>query len=271
MSNIVAQSASSDMFTVMEKAYKFAEIMSKSDIVPAHYRGKAENTFIAVQSAYRMNLDPMMVMQNTFVVSGKLGMSSAFAISLANSSGRLSGGITYDIEGAGENLRVTAKATLQSSGKEISYSIGMKEARAEGWTKNPKYSTLPELMLRYRAATLLIRTHMPEVLNGMHMVEELEDIKQAQDIDTPEKDVTPIAKTDRLSAKLDNIILNPASEDKKTELLTLVEQYHVPQELLTKWCQKANVESLSDLGEEQINKCINYIVNTNFQKHEVDK
>lgn len=267
MSSIVVQSTSSDMFTVMEKAYKFAEIMSKSDIVPAHYRGKAENTFIAVQSAYRMNLDPMMVMQNTFVVSGKLGMSSAFAISLANSSGRLNGGITYDIEGVGENLRVTAKATLQSSGKEISYSIGMKEARAEGWTKNPKYSTLPELMLRYRAATLLIRTHMPEVLNGMHMVEELEDIKQAQDIDTPEKDVTPIAKTDRLSAKLDNIVLQQeVTQGRTTELLSLVEQYHIPQELLSKWCQKANVESLEELDEDKVVSCIAHI-EKNFVNH----
>jgi hypothetical protein len=266
MSNIVAQSASSDMFIVMEKAYKFAEIMSKSDIVPAHYRGKPENTFIAVQSAYRMNLDPMMVMQNTFVVSGKLGMSSTFAISLANSSGRLNGGITYDIEGAGENLRVTAKATLQSSGKEISYSIGMKEARAEGWTKNPKYSTLPELMLCYRAATLLIRTHMPEVLNGMHMVEELEDVKAVvNENQVITKDITP--KTDRLSAKLDNIVLQQeVVQNRTTELLTLVGQYHVPQELVSKWCQKANVERLEELDEDKVASCIAHI-EKNFVNH----
>ncbi len=71
------------------------------------------------------------------------------------------------------------------------------------------------------------------------------------------KDITP--KTDRLSAKLDNIILTPASDDKKAELLTLVEQYHVPQELLSKWCQKANVERLEELDEDKVQNCIEYI------------
>lgn len=67
-------------------------------------------------------------LQNTFVVSGKLGMNSVFAISVANGSGCLRGGISYDIEGSRDSL----KAALKSSGEEISYSIGRKEARAEG-------------------------------------------------------------------------------------------------------------------------------------------
>lgn len=66
----------------------------------------------------------------------------------------------------------------------------MKEATADGWTKNPKYQSLPELMLRYRAATLLIRTHAPEVMNGMQGIEELEDIRAATKDVTPQHDIT---------------------------------------------------------------------------------
>jgi hypothetical protein len=187
------------MFDYMEKAYKFACIMAKSDIVPAHYRGKPENTFIAVQTAYRMNLDPMQVMQNTFVVSGKLGMNSSFAISLANSSGLFEGGIRYRVEGSDDSLRVTAFTNLKGTGEEISYTIGMREATLENWIKNPKYKTLPELMLRYRAATLLIRTHAPEVLNGMHMVEEIEDtVSSARDV-TPKTQAKQEIKDKALS------------------------------------------------------------------------
>ena len=79
----VRSTSSQDMFEVMEKAYKFSQIMAKSDIIPAHYRNKPENVFVAIQTAYRMDLDPMLVMQNTFVIAGKLGMNSSFAISLA--------------------------------------------------------------------------------------------------------------------------------------------------------------------------------------------
>lgn len=171
---------SQDMFEIMDKAYKFANIMAKSDIIPVHYRGKPENTFIAVQTAYRMNIDPMLVMQNTFVVSGKLGMNTSFAISLLNQSGIIKGTIKYKVEGEGNDLSVTASATLAKTDEEISANVSMKMAIAEGWVRNNKYKTMPEHMLKYRAATFLIRLHLPEVLNGLQTVEELEDVKAAE-------------------------------------------------------------------------------------------
>ena len=119
MSDIVSSATSMNSFEYMDQAYKIACIMAKSDIVPAHYRGRPENAFIAVQTAYRMNLDPMMIMQNTFVVSGKLGMNSSFAISLANSSGLFEGGIRYRIEGSDNSLKVTAYTNLKKTGEEI--------------------------------------------------------------------------------------------------------------------------------------------------------
>ena len=95
MSNIATVIGGVNGLEMMERALKFSEIMSQADIIPAHYKGKPANVFIAVQSALRMNLDPMQIMQNTFVVSGKLGMVSAFAISLANQSGLFDCGIRY--------------------------------------------------------------------------------------------------------------------------------------------------------------------------------
>ena len=205
-----------------------------------------------------MNLDPMQIMQNTYVVSGKLGMVSAFAISLANQSGLFDSGIRYRIEGSGEDLKVTAYTNLKKTGEEISYTITMREAIAENWTKNPKYRTLPELMLRYRAATLLIRTHAPEVLNGMHMVEEIEDVVMAT------KDVTPKAQS--ISSKLDSVLSYQEEEVKVQEpsetlleLLELIKLHNVSSEVINKWCSKAGVESIADLGIERQVACIEWI------------
>ena len=264
MSNIATVIGGVNGLEMMEKALKFSEIMAQADIIPTHYRGKPANVFIAVQSALRMNLDPMQIMQNTFVISGKLGMVTAFAISLANQSGLFDSGIRYRIDGSGENLKVTAYTNLKKTGEEISYTITMKEARAEGWTKNAKYQSLPELMLRYRAATLLIRTHVPEVLNGMHMVEEIEDTVIAT------KDVTP--KSASISSKLDSVLSSQEEEVKNLEpndtiekratlstLSGLIMLHNVPDEIINKWCSKAGVESIADLGEERQLACIKYI------------
>lgn len=291
MSNIAtinSSNSSLDMFEMMDKAYKFATIMAKSDIIPEHYRGKPENVFIAVQTAYRMNLDPMLVMQNTFTISGKLGMNSTFAISLANSSGLFIGGIRYKVKTLDENIegevtfynngtkdkkkvqfsniQVTAYTNLKSNGEEISYTIGMKEAIAEGWTTKAgnKYQSLPTLMLSYRAATLLIRTHAPEVMNGMHVVEEIEDVQASV------RDVTPKAQT--LSAKLDELIneqmqepnkvldtIEEQNSEKLQELTELVLTHNISDELISKWCNKAGVSSIAELDNSKIELCINHI------------
>jgi hypothetical protein len=267
------------MFDVMDKAYKFANIFAKSDIVPDHYRGKPENTFIAVQTAYRMNLDPMLIMQNTYVVKGKLGMNSTFAISLANCSGIFDSGIRYKLEGSGDDLKVTAYAKVKNTGEEISYTIAMREAIAEGWTENKKYKTLPELMLRYRAAIFLIRTHVPEVLNGMHMVEEIEDmcIKTVEE----EQPSQHLSKTDMLKSYLetkeeiaepdynaaDNGIIYdgyPEEEQKKAlvnELRTLILSNNIPTETTAKWLDKAHVDNISDLGISELKACIDFVKN----------
>jgi len=258
-----------EMFDIMDKALKFAQVMAKSDIIPLHYRGKTENVFVAIQTAYRMNLDPMLVMQNTFIINGKLGMNSSFAIALANNSGLFAGGIRYKVTGSGDDLRVTAYTFLKKNNEEISYSIGMKEARAENWVKNPKYRSLPELMLRYRAATLLIRTHAPEVLNGMHMVDEIEDAQAT-------KTIIPINKAQSLTAKLDNVLDDTSQEepvsdrDKLSRLQGLIVTHEVSSDIIEKWCQAAKVDNLKELPEDKVNSCIDYIIKKAQTKDSVE-
>ena len=53
----------------------------------------------------------------------------------------------------------------------------MAMAKAEGWTKNPKYKTMGAYMLRLRSSVLLIRTTCPEVLLGMQTADEVEDVR----------------------------------------------------------------------------------------------
>ena len=272
MTQLVQSNIQNNAIDAVDKLYKYSEILAGSTIIPAHYRGQTSDVFVAVQTAYRMNLDPMMVMQGTYILKGKLGMYTSFAISLANSSGILEGGICYNVEGSGDDLKVTAFSNLKSTGQKISYTISMSEAKAEGWTNNAKYKTLPELMLRYRAATLLIRTHIPEVLNGMHTVEELKDV-EASKRPTKFKDVSSEEEsTNSLDSYLDekkvkdievekNIIDDTAFIEKVNNLDSLIELHQVPQEIVDTWLKKAQVDDFIGMKEEYIDACIDYVEN----------
>ena len=58
----------------------------------------------------------------------------------------------------------------------------MDMAKAEGWVdkSGSKWKTMPELMMRYRAAAFFGRLYAPEITMGMHSVEEIVDIQHEE-------------------------------------------------------------------------------------------
>ena len=62
--------------------------------------------------------------------------------------------------------------------------VTLRMARAEGWLgKNPKWTNMPELMLAYRASAFFARVYCPEVLMGVRVEGEVEDIQPAERIE----------------------------------------------------------------------------------------
>ncbi len=57
--------------------------------------------------------------------------------------------------------------------------VTMDMAKAEGWLDKAgsKWKTMPELMMRYRAAAFFGRLYAPEITMGMHSTEEVIDIQ----------------------------------------------------------------------------------------------
>ena len=133
-------------------------------------------------------------------------------------------------------------------------------------------------MLRYRAATLLIRTHAPEVINGMHMVEEIEDVQSAKTMKTVESSVTKENKAASLLdsfLEVEEIIADTIEEGKVLEALPtihndnflmlhgLIAQHNISQELVSKWCDAGGVTTLEQLDNNKVQSCIDYIVKRN--------
>ena len=159
-----------------EHLWRVAKAFSLSGMVPGHFQGKPESCMVALMYAQQLGEHPMVMFQEVTVINGRPGTSARFAISRANKSGLLHGPITWTEKGQGDALEVTASATLRETGEVIQSRVTMKEAAADGWTRNPKYKSIPAQMLRWRAATRLINLYMPEVLFGLGVREEIEQV-----------------------------------------------------------------------------------------------
>lgn len=169
-----------------EHAQRVAKVFASSNLVPPHLKGQVADCLIAYQIARRLNEEPLTVFQNIYVVSGRPGWKTEYVIARANKAGVFKSRITWKPSGEGDTLAVTASAVLADSGETIAVTCDMKMAKAENWTKNSKYTSMPEHMLRWRSAAMLIRLYAPEVMLGMPVIEELETMEPA-----PMRDISP--------------------------------------------------------------------------------
>jgi len=177
--SIVIQETAFSSIERFEGAQRMAQLLCASALVPEGFRGKENipNCLIALEMAQRIGASPMAVMQNLHVIHGRPSWSSTFIISALNSCGRFSP-LRFEMNGEGDKRTCKAWATDKTGERLEGPEISIDMAKAEGWygKNGSKWKSMPELMLRYRAAAFFGRLYAPDVLNGMHAAEEVQDI-----------------------------------------------------------------------------------------------
>lgn len=158
-------------------AMQMAKALSASTIVPAIYQNNSSNCLIAIEQAQRMKVSPMMVMQNLYPIQGKPCWSAQFLIAQVNNSGNYDIELQYD-EKQKNGKPFSCQCWTMKAGRRIDgMVVDMDMADAEGWTKKngSKWKTMPQLMLRYRAASFFARLNCPELTMGLYTKEEIID------------------------------------------------------------------------------------------------
>jgi len=172
-----------------------AEILVGSKFVPDRFREKLGDCMIALGIASRMGADPIMVMQNLYVVKGQPAWSGQFVIACINQSGQFRDPLHFVEVGTrgqddwGFYAEAISKAGTLIKGPTVDIAL----AKAEGWMPvndpatgklrrvngklvgNIKWLNLPEMMLRYRAGSWFGRTECPEVMMGFLSRGEVDD------------------------------------------------------------------------------------------------
>ena len=152
-------------------AMQMAKALSESTIVPQTYQKNPSNCLIAIEQAQRMNISPLMVMQNLYPIQGKPSWSSKFLIASINASRKFDMELQYDETKDKDGKPYSCVAWTMKNGRRIEgMEVNMQMAKDEGWLgKNgSKWKTMPQLMLRYRAASFFSSLNCPELTMGIY-------------------------------------------------------------------------------------------------------
>lgn len=191
--------ASMDNF---QAAGQMAQVLAASTLVPEAYRNNRANCVVALEIASRIGMSVFQVMQNLKPIKGQMAWSATYLIACVNSCGRFSplrfqreeigaktvkyaykvGSETKTAEVKINDFRVRAYAKSTADGETL-YGpwVSLEMAVMEGWyATNPKYKSMGDVMLNYRAASFFSRIYASDITMGMHTIEEVSESIEIQ-------------------------------------------------------------------------------------------
>ena len=182
MANEVVLTNSVSIFSNSEAwglATKMATSLAQSTIVPKDFQQNANNTLIAIDLASRLQTSPLAIMQNLYIVYGRPSWSAQYVIAMINGSGKYDMELQYDEKTGEDGKPFSCQCWTERHGRKVTGPVvDMDMAKAEGWlSKNgSKWQTMPQMMLRYRAASFFGRMNCPELTMGIYTKEEVIEI-----------------------------------------------------------------------------------------------
>lgn len=158
-----------------EQALTFSQYLADSDLVPKDFKGKPGNCLIAMQWGSELGLKPLQSLQNLAVINGRPALWGDAVIALVLAS-PVCEYVTEDDDGKTAYCRVKRKG-----GPEQVRSFSMDDAVKAGLAgKQGPWTQYPKRMRQMRARAFALRDVFPDVLRGMPVAEELQDMEASQ-------------------------------------------------------------------------------------------
>ena len=170
---------------LMEKVFELeqrkAKAMIQSNILPQNFKNIGD-VIVLNEMSRNLNIPVVLLAQQMYIVHGKVGFSGQFSIALLNKAVELEKIDSWNFEKREDGaVRVVA----EKNGQKLEGTWIDKElVKNNGWLSNKHWSNNFDLMAHYRAATWFLRLYLPEMLMGMHTVDEIEDGEVVQKVES---------------------------------------------------------------------------------------
>lgn len=187
--NVAALPAGKGQFSLapqsLEEAMRFADVLSKSSIVPKDYQGNPGNVLVAVQWGAEIGLPPLQAMQNIAVINGRPAIWGDAMLALVRGSGLLE----YIKEEPGDT-GCTCTVKRKGDPDEAVRTFTLEDAKKAGLAGKPgPWQQMPRRMMQLRARAFALRDVFPDVLRGVHIAEEVQGMPAEKDMG--QADVVP--------------------------------------------------------------------------------
>lgn len=169
-----------------EHMQRIAGAMAVATFTPKHLCGKTReetigNCLRVANQAVRWGMDPFAVMDETYVVGGKLGYQGKLVSAVVNARAGLIGRLSFSFSGEGDKRTIVVSGTFEgeSEPRTIELSVGQAKTQNDMWRKDP------DQKLVYSGVIKWARRHCPEVILGVVTDDDLERMAHGNTVTEP--------------------------------------------------------------------------------------
>lgn len=160
---------------------EMAGVFFRSGAIPK-YIANAEQLIVVLQTGKEMGLYPMEAINNLYIVNGRVAMQGALMLARLHQFG-------VKLEWLEETEKIAKVKFTGLDRPDYTASFTIEEASKGGLlNKQGPWHQYPKNMLRWRALAFGTRIYCPEILQGMHTVEEMGGVELEK-----EKPAEPLA------------------------------------------------------------------------------
>lgn len=230
----------------LQEAMDFANMLSKSNLVPKDYQGNPSNCIIAMQWGMEIGLQPLQAMQSIAVINGRPAIWGDAMLALVRGSGQLEY-IHEDPTDDGCTVRLKRKGE-----PEAERTFTKEDAKKAGLAgKQGPWAQYPKRMMQLRARAFALRDVFPDVLRGVFIAEEAQDMPAEKHMGTADEVQPSVQRLDKPASRADKARAAVASRKAEAPATTLEDVLTAIHAATTPDSLKAAAASATQLASDE--------------------
>jgi len=158
-----------------DDAFRFSQMVAKSEFAPKDFKGKPESCLLAIQHGSEVGLSPMQSLQSIAVINGRPTIWGDAALALVQASPVCEYVKEYT-EGDGDALVAVCEAKRRGYPAPTTVRFSVADAKKAGlWGKSGPWQQYPTRMMTLRARGFALRNAFADALRGLITAEEAQD------------------------------------------------------------------------------------------------
>jgi hypothetical protein len=157
-----------------DEAYRLAQVLAASGMTPKDIN-TPEKVMVAIMAGAEIGMAPFQAVQSFAIINGRPTLWGDGMIGVVRARGVK---VEEKIDGAGDDMIAICHVTRPDTNELVSRAFSVSDAKVAGlWKKQGPWTTYPKRMLQMRARAWALRDGCADMLRGIHMAEEAQDVE----------------------------------------------------------------------------------------------